>query len=111
MENNKEQYTWMAGQISQLSVLPGFSQIKPEGLDALVKFMLRICPDQENAERVIMTALAEEEKMPPPVFLREILERKTRSADKPPLPGMPGYIAPPIEGREDAKEEENKADV
>jgi len=96
MDNNKANYAWMAGLLSQLSVLPGFGQIKPEGLDALIKFMLKICPDQENALRVVDTALAEEEKMPPPVFLREILERKTRSADKPPLPGMPGYEPPPL---------------
>ncbi len=96
MENNKENYAWASALVSQMSVLPGFNQIKPEGLEAYVDFCLRIFPGKKEGAWAINTALEEEEKFPPPVFLREILERRWRSADKPPLPGMPGYVPPPM---------------
>lgn len=87
----------MLRQVSRLSALPGFGQIRPEGIDALVGFMLGICESEECATRVVDTALAEEEKMPPPVFLKEILERLGYwPANRPPLPGMPGYEPPPM---------------
>ena len=71
MENNKDNFAYMYDQVSRMSALPGFGQIKPQGIDALVEFMLGICESQECAKRVVDVALAEEEKMPPPVFLRK----------------------------------------
>ena len=58
-------------------------------IDAPVNFMLGICESEECATRVIAKAIAEEEKMLPPVFLKEILERLGYwPANRPPIPGM-----------------------
>jgi len=95
VEINKHNYEWMADQVALMSVLPGYGQIKPQGIDALVNFMLGICESEECATRVIAKAIAEEEKMPPPVFLKEILERLGYwPANRPPIPGMKGYVPP-----------------
>ncbi len=75
MENNKENFSWAAALIAQLSALPGFP-INPVGVKALVERFLAMLPHREAGEWTIQTALDEQERYPPPAILREICERR-----------------------------------
>lgn len=96
MENTVENMVWAASQVQRMEVLPGYPKTEA-GLAEMAKFLLRKCEDRKAGEHVITVAVSEEERFPPPVFLLEILERLGYwPADRPPVPGMPGYTPPPM---------------
>ena len=94
MEVNIENIVWATEQVQRMESLPGYPKTEA-GLAEYAKVLLRMAEDKKCGEHVITVAVLEEERFPPPVFLREILERLGYwPADRPLLPGMPGYVTP-----------------
>lgn len=98
MESSPENIIWANQQIWRMAVLPGFpsGEHRDIAITEYMKFMLHIARDREAFEWTITTAVSGEDRCPPPVYLREILERKFWPADRDLLPGMPGYEEPPL---------------
>lgn len=98
MEATKENLEWVSRQVWRMAALPGFpqGQYQDIAIAEYVKFLLKIAREREAIEWTIDTAVAGEERCPPPVYLREILERRYWPADRELLPGMPGYVSPPL---------------
>jgi hypothetical protein len=95
MEPTQENFEWTLKQVSRMAVLPGYpsGEHKDIAITEYVKFLVWLAREREAIEWTIDTAVRQEERCPPPVFLREILERRYWPSDRELLPGMPGYVA------------------